>query len=155
VSSFINRIHKLIEQDAWVFSLSQECILQILHIHHHHLIAIYLPPYHHSRAYHVIRFSFIYEFSKVVKKGNAEFSSHWHVLHITLLSTFVISFEHQYLHQVHSASVSIPPDFKAFVSPIPEESLFHPSHIPSPSIIPYLLHSCVLLILLFVIFNNG
>ena len=137
------------------------CLKSVLYISYIPIIIILLPftyhLYHHSRAYHVIRFSFIYEFSKVVKRGNTEFSSHWHVLHITLrvLFTFVISFEHQYLHQVHFASVSIPPDLKAFISSIPEESLFHPPHIPSPSIIHYLLHSCWLLILPFLIFRNG
>jgi hypothetical protein len=122
------------------------------------IIIILLPFTYHLTIIleHTMSYDFIHiRVSKVVKRGNAEFSSHWHVLHITLLFTFVISFEHQYLHQVYFASVSIPPDFKAFVSPISEEPLFHPPHIPSPSIIHHLLHSCWLLILLFSIFRNG
>jgi hypothetical protein len=72
---------------------------------------------------HTMSYDFIHvRVSKVVKRGNAEVSSHWHVLHITLrvLFTSVISFEHQYLHQVHLAQYRSLQISKPFFPPSPK-----------------------------------
>ena len=123
------------------------------------IIIILLPFTYHPTIIleHTMSYDFIHiRVSKVVKKGNAEFSSHWHVLHITFLSTYTRSIIRASVSTSGTPrSVSISPDFKAFVSSTSEEPLFHPPHIPSPSIVPYLLPPCFLLFFLFLILCNS
>jgi hypothetical protein len=105
MSPLINWVHELIDRMIGFL----HCLKSVFYKSYIPIIIIilcHLPTTFTIILEHTMSYDFIHiRVPKVVKRGNAEFSSHWHVLHIILLSTFVISlsFEHQYLHQVHLA----------------------------------------------------